>query len=339
MADNSFIEKLRLNSIFPAEGQGLPSPLIGMPNFYSGRPPQQMLGTNRGDSGGLQRVSQQIANPKPRDPYAATFDINGRPMLDTNGKIQGGPPMGTAYDAPKSDEYGTQILMGNTEQDKLTKQKELLNTKATNTIATTGRGLDIKQQLADVAKFKAQNPALKTLTPKGGNVMLFDPLTGQLHDTGIDSGTLSEQDKIELTGDEARSTESNKQTGRMQLQGVKGNQNLEAIGARIAGQKDINANKTSTAAPKTYAADRNVDTRVKAQQLMTDRPDLASYLSVDANGKVNINQDTPLNELQMIQTALYPKGTQKDINLPSSTTKSSTATKPASKANDPLGIR
>lgn len=67
-----------------------------------------------------------------------------------------------------------------------------------------------KQRLAE---YRALNPNKKLTQVKGGNLMAFDPATGELEDTGIGSGMLSDKDLQEL-----------KQSGVMQQ-----------IGARTAG--------------------------------------------------------------------------------------------------------
>lgn len=64
------------------------------------------------------------------------------------------------------------------------------------------RKIDIQEKRANVYALKQQNPNMKIFTPKGGNVQVFDPATGELKDTGIPSGTLTEADKIALGSEE-----------------------------------------------------------------------------------------------------------------------------------------
>ena len=75
----------------------------------------------------------------------------------------------------------------------------------------------IRTHRADVYDFKAHNPGMKLITPKGGNIQAYDPITGETKDTGIPSGSLTDLDKINLqaddkmeqihaTGDERRKT-------------------------------------------------------------------------------------------------------------------------------------
>lgn len=79
----------------------------------------------------------------------------------------------------------------------------------------------ISQQLADIQKFKAENPNLKIVAPKGGNIQAIDPRTGQVvRDLGS-AGTLTDEqrigleqkgaiEKIEKQGEETRATNAAK---------------------------------------------------------------------------------------------------------------------------------
>lgn len=95
------------------------------------------------------------------------------------------------------------------------------------------RNAQIREHRAAVYEFKAHNPGMKFSYPKGGNVMAADPITGQLHDTGVPTGSMTELDKMNLgqdnalerigaTGAEARKTENVKETNRESLQNIKG---------------------------------------------------------------------------------------------------------------------
>lgn len=301
-----------MNSIFPPGG-GNPSQLIGMPNFYSGRPQQQMQQIPIQQEPGLQRVSRQVSQPQQQN------------------EIQQ-QPLNYAYKAPESDKFATNIIMGTTEADKQKRALELANTKG----APTMRNASTNQQKADLATFKAKNPNMKFIVSKGGNVQAFNPLTGEGFDTGVDSGTLSEQDKIELTGEQTRDTEKTRQTGRMDLQNTKGNQALEQIGARISGNKDVAELKFNQTRDKALAPSQvNSEQKNAARELVSTRPDLAQYVKIESNGNFTVDPNTPLNELSMIQNAIYPKS-NKDINLPSNqktevkpTTSTTKSTKPS----------
>jgi len=293
MADESFIQKLRMNNIFPEHGN--PTPLIGMPDFYSGRRPQFPMQQPQ-QQPALAKIAQQMTKPIVPPAYGQVG--NEIPMQNT------------AYLPPESDKYATNILMGSTAKDKDRDLKgQIAVMKNTNDTAKTSV-LQAKQKLAEkVAAGKA--------TDEEKQQYALD-----LEDEK-QSGRMSLQGAKSDTQYGIQGMRSNDAYG---LQDVKGTQALEQIGARVAGQKDINDNKPTTLKPLSSAANK-MDTRVKAQELMTTRPDLAQFVTIGDNGSVQINPNTPLNELSMIQAALYPKTPQNDINLPSSNTKTTDKTK------------
>lgn len=68
-----------------------------------------------------------------------------------------------------------------------------------------------------IEKFRAANPNLKPVMTKGGDIMVFNPKTGAMEDSGIDTGTWTDKDKadfaqknaiarIEARGAQARQT-------------------------------------------------------------------------------------------------------------------------------------
>lgn len=71
-----------------------------------------------------------------------------------------------------------------------------------NRLQTQGQSkIDISQQHQQLDEWKAKNPQGKVYAPKGGNVVIINPQTGEATDTGIPSGTLSDERRIRLTGD------------------------------------------------------------------------------------------------------------------------------------------
>lgn len=57
--------------------------------------------------------------------------------------------------------------------------------------------IQLRQRKLDIDEWKAKNPTGKIVMPKGGNVILVNPQTGETTDTGIPTGSLSDTDKIE----------------------------------------------------------------------------------------------------------------------------------------------
>lgn len=139
----------------------------------------------------------------------------------------------------------------------------------------------IQQQRADIYAFKARNPGWKILPSKGGNVMLYNPATGETRDSGIDSGSLTETDKIWLqsdakleqiaaTGEQARETEGVRQEGRMELAGERGKQARETRATPPGG---VTARPPNPTQIRVQQAD-------KARELINTRPELGKWIQI-----------------------------------------------------------
>src|SRR5258706_9326816 len=111
---------------------------------------------------------------------------------------------------------------------------------------------DINQQKANILKFKAENPGLNPLATKGGNITFYNPISGKTIDSGVSTGTLTEQERLELTGEQKidqiqtrggvqsdlnENRDFNTSLRARTLQDLRGEQNLAQIAARVAGQK------------------------------------------------------------------------------------------------------
>jgi hypothetical protein len=141
------------------------------------------------------------------------------------------------------------------------------------------RRADILQQRADVYSFRANNPDLKIIIPKGGNVQAFNPRTGETHDTGIPSGSMTELDKIQMQGDQrieqitasgaqARETEGVRQAGR-----------IDAITARGEEARKTKEVPTGGASGKGMLPTQvKVDQYNRARQLANSNPELAKFI-------------------------------------------------------------
>lgn len=152
----------------------------------------------------------------------------------------------------------------------------------------------ILQQRADIYAFRANNPNLKIIIPKGGNVQAFNPLTGETHDTGIPSGSMTELDKIQMQGDQrmeqigetgaqARETEGVRQAGRETLVGMRGD---EARKTRATPSGGVTGR---TELPTQY----RVGIINAASRLRNSRPDLAKFIKIGSPGVNDIDIAKP----------------------------------------------
>src|SRR5678815_1737632 len=172
----------------------------------------------------------------------------------------------------------------------------------------------IRQQRADVYEFKARNPNLKLVFPKGGFVQAFDPGSGKVTNLTdaqgkpIPTGTLTESDKmsmgqenalerIEATGGQQRETEKLRQTGRQDVAETRGwklgkdeETGKSILYNEITGEtKPINAKSGGnvTPAPRPGAGGKTelpTQTKVRqynsARELFNTRPDLAKHIKL-----------------------------------------------------------
>jgi hypothetical protein len=175
------------------------------------------------------------------------------------------------------------------------------------------RNAEIRQQRADIYAFKATNPNLKFIMSKGGNVTAINPLTGESHDTGVPTGSLTELAKMNLQNEQrlgqigaqganAQTLENMKQTGREGIAETRGwqiynipdkdnpgQQKAVKINAITGEVKDINAGPVSK--PTTGAGGRGelpTQTRIrqftKAREIVNSRPDLAKFIKLGSPG-------------------------------------------------------
>jgi hypothetical protein len=192
-------------------------------------------------------------------------------------------------------------------------------------------GQDIQQQRTDILDFKARNPGMKVLTPKGGNYQFYDPIKGVTHDTGIPTGSLSREDELAITGQQRMDQIGARGDIQQSLGTQRGNQALANIAARTAGQKDIR--NTAPVKPMLPTQER-VQQNIRARQLINSNPDLAQFVTVDpTTGSFNITPPSegytghsgPTDEqYQRIQEAIYGAGPARplgDVNLPKSRSK------------------
>lgn len=148
--------------------------------------------------------------------------------------------------------------------------------------------LDIAKTRADVYKFKSEHPGMK-FNYNGPTVIASDPGSGQSFDTGLSTGHLTDQDKINLqteggirkieaTGSQQRQTEGVKETNRQKDIAARGEQ-----GRITKGMPSSNTTGKGTQKPESPS-----QTRVRqfnaARELYNTRPDLRPFIKIGAPG-------------------------------------------------------
>jgi hypothetical protein len=191
------------------------------------------------------------------------------------------------------------------------------------------RNAEIRQQRADIYGFKAAHPNMKFVMTKGGNVTALDPATGEAHDTGIPTGSLTELDKMNLqqemrlgqigaTGAEARRTEETRQAGRETIAETRGwaIANIEdpnnpgktmavkinAITGEVApvklGEKNVGlVTKPSAAGGAGGKGELPTQTRIRefiaAREVMNSSPALSKWIHLGRPGSNDFTIDKP----------------------------------------------
>lgn len=241
--DNSFVQRLRMNNIFPTAGNNP----FGQPDMNSGM----------GDFAAL--INHLLMNnstvQKPDEPFHP-YDIHGTDMpgwgpggqLDSIAK-QARAPMNVVEDKSNKetkyqrdlldfknrelaskDELGQQKVSqtGDLGQQKIDVSREGLKAKTEQNKASN----KIKEEQIAINDFKAKHPGMKFAIQKGGNFVAQDPLTGKVTDSGVSTGTLTDEDKINITSDRRMEQIGAQGQNQMDVQGLRGDQALDAIGAR-----------------------------------------------------------------------------------------------------------
>lgn len=152
--------------------------------------------------------------------------------------------------------------------------------------------LELDKQKQSLNEWKARNPTGKVYAPKGGNVVVINPQTGEVIDTGISSGTLTEEEKLNLTGQQRMEQIAASGNIRKELQNTDHQHNLAEIAAR--GEQSRTTKQTvpgkapgsSGSSSKTLSpTQQRAEIQNRANQLVTEFPELANYVKIDANTK------------------------------------------------------
>jgi hypothetical protein len=91
------------------------------------------------------------------------------------------------------------------------------NRQIDNTAVNQEANRELAGKRVNIAEFKANNPNKRFMAVKGGNIMAFDPLTGEAEDTGISSGSLTDQERLEITQSNTEKNETTRQGNRLEV--------------------------------------------------------------------------------------------------------------------------
>lgn len=224
---------------------------------------------------------------------------------------------------------GVENVVYDQRPEQFAKEMQLKNREVDAKLAMTESLNAIRQQQADATAKRAEaydfgvrNPLGQVVTPRGGNTTVIDRRTGRAIDTGVDSGTMSQEDELaaraaaalaegaqRIQGQEALETQ--RQGGRVDLARMSAEARAKAIAAqgKAASERQEDAQAFTANRPREQAeALRN-----RAREVAQD-PALAQNITFDDKGNFVINPETDDMTRKIITEKIY--GPQRrDINL------------------------
>lgn len=296
MPDTSFIEKLRLQNIFPTDGSPRMGTPYGMPDLSKGMINVNNIQNQTNRQNQMNDAAEQERQARRMEAAAMALAQSGyrKPALPqiANSVANGPVGMNTVYD--RRGEI-TPYQSG-----QLALQREKLN--------QTGDLGEGKLNLAErVAGLKSSDEeknqfALEQIQRRGD-------ITGEQIDQrgNIVSGQIEQRGNI-----------GSRQIGerglvQRDIQGMRGEQGLANIAARTAGTIESDAAKGIKGELPTQTKVRQIN---NAKELVNSRPDLAQYIEVDSSTGTVTNSAPPGSiEFQQINSNIYDSPAQ-DITLP-----------------------
>ena len=316
--DQGFMQKLRMNNVFPAEGRGNPNPLIGMPDFNYPR--------RRNDNGGYRPVSKNKQNP---NAGVLNFErgIKKPEVLER---------MNTAYDPPESDKIATRIAMGETPNEQTGRALALQGPKnavAYGNLAIKSRAQDLRERVESGRASDAEKHeyAKEILGIRGDQSMEQIDRRGEITGQQIDQRGAITDRQIETRGGQA----------------------MERLGQTLRSREGIASANRDAAANKPLLPSQEGNQQTNAlRSIMLTNPRLSQYIVKSENGMLMVSPDAPAAIINELNEKVYGAANPGDISLPagnvatkaplsqqSGTPISKTPTSKTPGANDPLGIR
>jgi hypothetical protein len=304
MADTSFIEKLRMNNIFPPGGGGQ-GPFTA-PDLSAGQmDPQKMRSM-------MDVILPSILSEKQKDRdlqiQLAQMQHQPSGLKDIGTHIAKEKPMTYSYGGMLDSMTPYQKASIQLEKDKL-KQSGVLGQQK---LSQSGQDVQTRIRRADIAQKIADGRA----TDEEKNEYIL----GQIEERGNQSRqsqTIRGEQAMEQIG--ARGNEARETTG------MRGENQLANIAARIKGQQDVNAAKPTRPMLPTQSKVMEANA---ARELINTRPELAPFVKQNQDGTYSITppgtggwfSDAGPSEQQYeeIKSSLYPG------NVPTKPAKSTT---------------
>ena len=338
-----FVDRLRMNSIYPTTGIQPPNLNMDMKPIFDFVANQNEADRNFQQQQQMMQQSAHLidiaraAAEQTRREAAIRNTPSPRPDVTPQSAL---PPLGLPPD--RGDIFGNNPNLalraaelqqkGELASAKLDQTSEIAKAKLDLATDQGGRKLDIAQQRANIYKYKTEHPNMQFKISKGGNFIAFNPLDGSEIDTGVDSGTMSEEDKQKLIGSQKMEQIEAQGKNAQDLQGIRGAQALEQIGKRVQGAKEVKGITSFHGELPTQTKVRQANT---ARELINTRPDLSQFIHMNTDGTFTVDAPSEgvtghsgptLEQYTTIRNSLYPPSSNpRDTNLPASGSTTTTA--------------
>lgn len=149
------------------------------------------------------------------------------------------------------------------------------------------RKVRVQEARVEIEREKAKNPNLKSVIDKDGMLVLYDTKSGDIFETGIDTGKLDEREKIQLQiagrleaiaaqSAAARELESDRQGNRLEVIGERGRE------ARAT--KEVVPGKNATGASQSGNSQLQAQ-YAKAQEIYNKNPEWQKFIQLDKDTK------------------------------------------------------
>jgi hypothetical protein len=289
----SFIQNLRMNNLLSPDGSALNG--MAPPDFHAGGPNLDMI------SGLINRITPYLSSERQKD-RNLQLNLHGmenpdgmstRPLGHTAGPMmhptgvmgsgmmapgvgQATPPQNVVFKDNSLTPYEKASLA---QKDKeLNEKKSEAGAKLGFNYSKLGADVDSRTAKQSLSEWKAKNPQGKIVYEPGGNIHLINPITGETTDTGIESGKMSDRDKMELAGSQkldqigAKGSETRKNIG------VRGAVAMQEIGAK---GEEARKTKGTPGAQNTLPTQTRVDQFNKAQEVFNTDPELKQFIKLN----------------------------------------------------------
>lgn len=262
---------------------------------------ERMTNMNRGVN------SRKLAMRRPQDDWIKRTAIQRR-----------GLPAGVenvVYDQ-RPEQFAKELALKNREIDAKLSMAETLN-------AIRQQNADTAAQRADAYEFGVRNPAGRVVSSRGGNYNLINPRTGAAVDTGVATGTMTQEDELEaraadvLAREAARiqgqkDLETQRQGGRVDLARMAHEnrlvQNAASEKARDNRQNDAQEFRANQPRERTAAINQ------RARDVANANPEYAANIEFDDRGNFRFKDGVSDDMRRKINKEIYGER-RGDINL------------------------